>query len=161
METANPLSVGGPDRPVLVGGGTFSCNPLTMAGSLATLRALESRGEGFYSALGERGERVRRAVEERFAAAGVPVSCTGKGSLFMTHVLRGDDPVIESPADVAAKTRSEVADRELKIALLNRGVFSVHGGGSLSEAHGEAEIETILAAYEAAAGDVKQELRPA
>jgi glutamate-1-semialdehyde 2,1-aminomutase len=158
METANPLTAEGPDRPVLVGGGTFSCNSLTMNAGLATLRALERRGSVLYKGLAERGELVRRGVEERFSAAGIPVACTGKGSLFMTHILRGDDRTLESPADLAAKTDSALADRELKLSLLNRGVFSVHGGGALSEAHGDAEVEELLNAYEGAAEDLKREL---
>ncbi|MBI5015830.1 MAG: aminotransferase class III-fold pyridoxal phosphate-dependent enzyme [Deltaproteobacteria bacterium] len=158
METANPLAARGPGRPVLVGGGTFSCNPVSMAAALATLEALEERGEAFYGELARRGERLRRGVEERFSAAGIPVECTGKGSLFMTHLLREGARGLESPADIAAKTRGEIKDRELRIALANRGVFAVHGGGALSEAHGDAEVEAILDAYEGAAGDLMREL---
>ena len=53
---------------------------------------------------------------------------------------------------------AQVKDRELRIALLNRGVFAVHGGGALSEAHADAEVEAILEAYEGAAADLKREL---
>ncbi len=159
LETANPHAARGPDRPVLVGGGTFSCNPLSMAASLATLEALARAGETFYADLERRGEALRRGIEERFRAAGLPAACTGAGSLFMTHVLRGGDGLLESPADVEAKTFSEVKDRELRIALLNRGVFAVHGGGALSRAHGDDEVEALLGAYEQAARDLKAELR--
>jgi glutamate-1-semialdehyde 2,1-aminomutase len=129
-----------------------------MAAALATLEALEERGEAFYEELAARGERLRRGVEERFRAAGIPVECTGRGSLFMTHVLREGEAGLLSPADIAAKTRGEVKDRELRIALLNRGVFAVHGGGALSEAHGDADVEELLDAYEAAADDLRREL---
>lgn len=159
MEAANPLTAKGPDRPVLVGGGTFSCNPLSMAAGLATLRALEERGSGFYRGLEERGSALRAGVEERFRSAGIPAACTGKGSLFMTHLLRGEDGIIESPADVASKTVAEAKDRELRIALLNRGVFAVHGGGALSSAHGEGEVEEVLDAYAGAVEDLARELR--
>jgi glutamate-1-semialdehyde 2,1-aminomutase len=158
MEAANPLAAKGPDRPVLVGGGTFSCNPLSMNAALATLRSLESRGEALYSCLAARGDTLRRGIEERLAAANVPALCTGKGSLFMTHLLKGEDRVLRSPGDLAAKTRSDLRDRELRVALLNRGVFAVQGGGSLSEAHGEPEVAELLDAYEEAAGDLKKEL---
>ncbi|MFU8855524.1 MAG: aspartate aminotransferase family protein [Deferrisomatales bacterium] len=159
LEAANPHTARGPDRPVLVGGGTFSCNPLSMAASLATLETLARGGDTLYADLERRGEALRRGVEERFRAAGLPAACTGAGSLLMTHVLRGDDPVLESPADVAAKTYAAVKDRELRISLLNRGVFAVHGGGALSRAHGDADVEALLEAYERAARDLKAELR--
>ncbi|MEW6487578.1 MAG: aspartate aminotransferase family protein [Thermodesulfobacteriota bacterium] len=165
LEVANPQAYPQPgqaplpDRPVLVGGGTFSCNPLSMAASLATLEALSRAGEGFYTTLERRGEALRRGIEERFRAAGLPAACTGAGSLVMTHVLRGDDGLLESSADVAAKTRSEVKDRELRIALLNQGVFAVHGGGALSAAHGDEEMAALLDAYERAAHALAAELR--
>jgi glutamate-1-semialdehyde 2,1-aminomutase len=158
LEAANPLTAHGPDRPVLVGGGTFSCNPLSMAASLATLDALERRGDAFYADLERRGEVLRQGIEERFELAGLPAVCTGAGSLLMTHLLRGDDRRLESPADVAAKTRAEVKDRELRVALLGHGVFSVHGGGALSAAHTDAEVSALLDAYERAAADLKTEL---
>lgn len=158
LEAANPRAARGPDRPVLVGGGTFSCHPLSLVAGLATLEQLEAGGPALYEGLDRRGEALRRGIEERFAAAGLPAACTGVGSLAMTHLLRGDDRRLESASDVAAKTWPEVKDRELRIALLNRGVFAVHGGGALSAAHGDAEVEAILRAYEQAAQDLKAEL---
>jgi glutamate-1-semialdehyde 2,1-aminomutase len=158
MEVANPALAQGPDRPVLVGGGTFSCNPLTLAGAIATLDALKQAGDGLYADLERRGAELRSGVEERFAAVGLPVACTGMGSLLMAHLLKGDDAGISSPADIATKTHAEVKDRELRVALLNHGVFAVHGGGALSSEHGDAEVAAVLAAYEAAAVDLKTEL---
>ncbi|MHB8765198.1 MAG: aspartate aminotransferase family protein [Deferrisomatales bacterium] len=158
MELANPRAAQRPGRPVLVGGGTFSCHPLTLAAALANLEALEARGQPLYEDLARRGEALRRGVEERFAAAGLAAACTGRGSLCMTHLLAGDDRTLESPRDVAAKTRPAVVDRELRLALLNHGVFAVHGGGALSACHGDAEVAELLDAYERAARDLKAEL---
>ena len=157
LEAASP-SARGPARPVLVGGGTFSCNPLSMAAAIATLEALETRGPSLYETLGRRGDAVRLGVLDRFRAAGIPTQCTGRGSLFMTHVLKGDDQTIESPQDLSRKTRTEIRDLELRIALLNHGVYAVHGGGALSDAHGGPEIGAILDAYEKAAVDVRRVL---
>lgn len=145
----------GPGRPVLVGGGTFSCNPVTMAAGIAVLGALEKAAPTLYPALAERGERMRNEVPGRLAASGLRVATTGMGSLFMTHLLKGDDAIIESPNDVAAKTRGEFADKEMKAALLNHGVYAVHGGGSLSKEHEEAELDAILEAYGRAGEELK------
>lgn len=154
LEAANPLLKSSGTKPVLAGGGTFSSHPLTMAASLATLKKLEKIQEDLYPRLAEGGQAIRSGVNERFKAAGLPVICTGKGSLFMAHLLKGEDSDLQSPTEIACKTFSEFKDRELKISLLNHGVFSVHGGGSLSSAHLEGtEIETILTAYEKAAND--------
>ncbi len=158
LEAANPAAARGPGRPVLVGGGTFSCNALTLAAALANLAALEARAGTLYPALERRGEALRQGIEARFAAVGLPAACTGLGSLVMTHLLRGDDRSFRNPGELAAKTRPGGADGELRLALLNHGVFAVHGGGALSAAHGETEVDDLLDAFEAAAQDVRREL---
>ncbi len=155
MELANPANTAKSGKSVLVGGGTFSCNPITLAGALATLRTLKDTGDTLYPQLARLGDRVRAGIKQRFADVGLPVGLTGKGSLFMTHILKGEDDRLESPTDLAEKTHYTVKDRELKIALLNRGVYSVHGGGSLSAAHDEKTVEKILDAYGGAAGEIK------
>ncbi len=157
MDAADPLKAREPDRPVLVGGGTFSCHPVSVAAALATLEALEASQAELYPALEARGERLRQGVEERFAAAGVPALCTGRGSLFMTHLLRGEDRTLRNADDIAAKTHAPVKDRELRLALLTHGVFAVHGGGALSAAHGDPEVDAVLEAYGRAAEDLARE----
>lgn len=156
LEAANPAARGA-GRPVLVGGGTFSCHPLTLAAARAQLGALEQAGARFYLDLARRGDELRRGVEERFSAAGLPAECTGKGSLFMTHVLAGESRGLRTPADLASKTRGELPDGALRLALLHHGVFAVHGGGSLSSAHSDDDVAALLDAYGAAAEDVKRE----
>jgi len=159
MELANPFQPESPGRPVLVGGGTFSANPATMAAGLATMDSLRKQQSSLYNLLATRGDAMRKGIEERFKAIGLPAACTGMGSLFMTHILKGDDDLITSPGDIAEKTHSRVADRELKISLLNHGVYTMHGGGAISATHGEKEVSTMLDAYEAAAQDLKNELQ--
>jgi glutamate-1-semialdehyde 2,1-aminomutase len=153
MDLADPRRTG-PGRPVLVGGGTFSCNPVSMGAGVAILRALKQRGPGLYEMLAARGERLRRGVEAGLKTAGIPAACTGKGSLFMTHILKGEDRVLRTPADLAAKTRYEVKDKELKLALLVHGVYAVHGGGSLSAAHDDAVVDRLINAYGEAAKEI-------
>lgn len=155
MTLCDPRKKNTPGRPVLVGGGTFSCNPVSMAGGLATLDALEKDADTLYPALAEKGEKMRKGVVARLTAKGIPAVTTGMGSLFMTHILKGEDSEINSPGDVAAKTRGELPDREMKAALLNYGVYTVHGGGSLSAAHDDQTIESLLEAYEATGRDIR------
>ncbi|TAL17007.1 aminotransferase class III-fold pyridoxal phosphate-dependent enzyme [bacterium] len=158
MELANPKSAARPGRPVLVGGGTFSANPVTMAAGLATLDVLRTQAGGIYSSLAAKGEKLRKGITERFDSAGVPAECTGKGSLFMTHILKDKScaGTLRSPADIAEKTLAKMPDREMKISLLNHGVFSVHGGGSVCTAHSETDVEKVLDGYEGAAKDLKK-----
>lgn len=149
MEMCDPRKKGA-GRPVLVGGGTFSCNPVTMAGGLATLTALEAEAPTLYPALAAKGETMRREAVARLNGNARRFASTGMGSLFMVHLMKGEDGDISSPADVAAKTRGEFSDKELKIALLNEGVYAVHGGGSLSGRHDADTLNALLNAYERA-----------
>ncbi len=157
MELADPRGSRSPGRPVLVGGGTFSANPVTMAAGLSTLDILRTQQASIYPSLAQKGEQLRKGIRERMEAAGLKASCTGKGSLFMTHLLRdfAAGAEIKSPADMASMTYSSVADKELKIALLNHGVFTMHGGGAVSAAHKEEHLEKTLDAFECAAREIK------
>src|SRR5215467_13259924 len=63
----------------ILSGGTFSANPVSMTGGLATMRAMTPDAFDRLEAL---GARLRARVSEVFRAAGVPGQVTGEGSLF-------------------------------------------------------------------------------
>jgi glutamate-1-semialdehyde 2,1-aminomutase len=145
---------------VLFEGGTFSAHAEYMKAGLVMLRRLESGAGTIYPRIARSGERIRRGVERVFAEAGVEVRTTGDGnatvrgsSLFMVHFPREKGTAYDRPEDVHDDRRSNIALREevLKLALLANGVNIVHGGGAVSAAHGEREIEATLAAYGEAA----------
>lgn len=154
MAVADPSVEQPSGAPALVGGGTFSCNPVTMFAALTTLVELKAHADTLYPTLARRGEAVREGVVERFAAAGVRACVTGHGSLFMAHILKGDDDVIECTQHIHEKTHSALPDRELKLSLINNGVFTVHGGGSLSSAHDEEIVHLLLEAYGKSAEEI-------
>jgi glutamate-1-semialdehyde 2,1-aminomutase len=155
MAVADPSIAHNTGSAALVGGGTFSCNPIAMTAALTTLLALKSKADTLYPELDRRGDRVREGIAQRFKAAKVPVQLTGMGSLFMTHILKGEDNRLNSSADIDRKTLHHLQDREMKLSLILNGVFSVHGGGSLSEAHDDEVIEELLNAYEKTALEMK------
>lgn len=141
-------------------GGTFSAHTEYMKAGLIMLGRLVKGSAAIYPKLARSGDKLRRGVERVFAEAGVPVRTTGDGnevvpgsSLFMVHFPRGQDVSYRCPEDVHDDRRSNVALREelLKLALLVNGVNVVHGGGAVSIAHGDREIEATIAAYGEAA----------
>jgi glutamate-1-semialdehyde aminotransferase len=71
----------------------------------------------------------------------------------MLHFPRDPKIAYDRPEDVHDPSRSDLARREelLKLALLVNGVNVVHGGGAVSAAHGNREVEATLEAYAAAA----------
>ncbi len=124
-----------------MGGGTFSCNPLTMVAGLETLRYLSSRKD-LYLRLGRMGRKARRIIQQSLTVKDRYVVCTGIESLFRTHFAYGDRFTPRSFREVLEKT-----DRALqgwfKIAMANRGIFVVEGGGSISAAHKETDLKVL------------------
>jgi glutamate-1-semialdehyde 2,1-aminomutase len=85
-----------PDAGGLSHGGTFNNNAFTMAaGAAVHASALDA---GLLDRLTERGERLRAALTEIFAASPMPFTATGWGSLCAIHPVDGP---VRSPADLA------------------------------------------------------------
>jgi glutamate-1-semialdehyde 2,1-aminomutase len=139
MEVFDPGTRG----PRIASGGTFSANPISMTGGLATMRAMTPAAFDRLEAL---GARLRARLREVFRDAGVPGQVTGEGSLF--RLLFTDRPLRSyRDLDQAAEARME----RLFLALLEAGVL-IHttGLGCLSTPMGDREIEEIAVAAERA-----------
>jgi len=120
---------------VMIGGGTFSCLPLTMMAGTILIRYLEENKDQIYPTLERMGNWTRKKIEEVFATHGIYARCTGIGSLFMTHFPLRRGMELISPHQTCFHCDVQRRDIELKIRLLNRGVFVMHGGGTISAAH--------------------------
>jgi len=149
-----------PHARILFEGGTFSSHPEYMKAGLIMLGYLVAHAATVYPRLSRAGDRLRRGIERVFFDAGIPARCTGNGndvvpgsSLFMVHFPRRDDISCDSPETLHDDRLMNIALREeiLKLALLVHGVNVVHGGGAVSTAHRERDIDATLAAYGEAA----------
>lgn len=145
---------------VLFEGGTFSAHSEYMKAGLIMLGHLVRNASTVYPRIARSGEKLRRGIEGAFAGEGVPARCTGYGndvvtgsSLFMVHFPRVEGLAYDHPEAIHDDCRTDVGLREeiLKLALLVNGVNVVHGGGAVSAAHGEKDIEATIAAYGEAA----------
>lgn len=133
----------------VVHGGTYNAQCVSMAATVATLRALTP---SLYETIEARGTRLMRGIEGALSRAGIPAVVTGFPSVF--HVGFGlDAPArnyrdltrIDKPAYVAFTT-----------ALLRRGVRALERGAwFLSIEHDDAVIDATIAAVEAAAQEVR------
>jgi glutamate-1-semialdehyde 2,1-aminomutase len=130
---------------VIIGGGTYSCNPLTMIAGSITLDTLKARRNEIYPLLAERNQRFCQGVNEAFDRAGLPVFISRVGSLQEVHFLKEKGLPVRSMRDVVANTHYEWR-KELAARLRNHGVFVFHGG-AISLAHTDADIEAMIAAY--------------
>ena len=138
-----------PKRPkmdkVLIGGGTYSCNPLSMIAGLTTLNVLQSRKDEIYPALAQTNERLCTGLRQVFSDAGLPVFVNQVGSLMEVHFLKEEGLPLHSMGDIMENTYKE-KQMEYATRLRNHGVFLLHGG-ALSLEHSSEDLEGIVAAH--------------
>jgi len=131
---------------VAIGGGTFSCNPLSMRAGLETLTYLDSH-RSIYEKISVLGKKIREVVENSLEVPGRTTRCTGTGSLFRAHFLKDPAAQLRSARDVHTNA-DIVAREEVRLALINRGIFTVEGGGMVSSSHGRDELKLLQEACE-------------
>ncbi|WP_051792561.1 aminotransferase class III-fold pyridoxal phosphate-dependent enzyme [Amycolatopsis jejuensis] len=121
--------------------GTFNNNTLTMAAGLAGLEQVLT--DSALTDLNARGDRLRGRLQAVFAEAGVPVTVTGRGSLFTFHPVPGP---VRSPADLTA---ADPAARELLFFhLLERGYWMARRAMvalslAISDGHGAGLVTAV------------------
>lgn len=123
--------------------GTYSGNPLACAAVTATMDMLDAAD---YPALLARGEALRAAIVEAFAAQGQAVSTSGHGDVFTLW------PAAEPPRDYAEARRLLRPDwsAALHAELRRRGVLvmpSGYGRLFLSFAHDQAVLDGMAEAF--------------
>jgi glutamate-1-semialdehyde 2,1-aminomutase len=139
---------------ILIGGGTFSSNPLTTAAGLAMLHYLKDHAEEVYSLLEVKGKKVREGAQESFRREGMNATVTGIGSLFQTHFPLQKGVTLDSPHKIQQFTNIEKREVEFRIRMLTKGVHVMHGGGGLSITHSDDDIEKVIRAT----GEVAKEM---
>lgn len=139
---------------VVVGGGTFSCSPLSMILGCRTVQYLKTHAATLYSTIDRRGQRLREGLVAAFKRHGTPAGTTGVGSLCGLYLPRAAAASVRNPEDLEQLTNVARVEHEFKVRMLNHGVFTAHGGGAVSTAHSEEEIEKVIAAAEAVAAEM-------
>jgi glutamate-1-semialdehyde 2,1-aminomutase len=139
---------------VLVGGGTFSCSPLTMLLGSKTLAYLKTHSTDVYGSIARRGEKLRQGVVEALGKHGINAKATGIESLFGLYFPYDPALTVRSPAQMSKMTDEQKVNLEFRIRMLNHGVFVIHGGGAVSTAHTDKDIEQIIAAAEEVAREM-------
>jgi len=156
MDLASPTAGLPKGKGVLIGGGTFSCMIPSMICGRTMLRYLEEHEKEIYPALDQKGERVRRGIEKAFRSRGIPVRCPGVGSLFTTCFPASDDIPIRNIEEVETRTDMAKRDREFRLRMLNHGVYTMYGGGAISMAHSDSDLDRIVQAAEAVAQEMSR-----
>jgi glutamate-1-semialdehyde 2,1-aminomutase len=141
----------------LIGGGTFSAHPLTAAAGLAMLRYLKDQSKAIYPVLEAKGEKIRKGVQEALDQEGLDAVVTGIGSLFQTHFPFKKGETLNSPHLIHHITDIEKREIEFRIRMLTKGIHVMHGGGALSTAHSDEDIEKIIKAAREVAKEMKED----
>jgi glutamate-1-semialdehyde 2,1-aminomutase len=154
MDLASPTAGLPKGKGVLMGGGTFSCMIPSMIAGQTMLRYLEEHESEIYPALEKKGQKVREGIEKAFQARGIPARCLGVGSLFTTCFPPSADTPVRNIEDVETKTDIAKREKEFRLRMLNKGVYTMYGGGAVSTAHTDEDLNRIIRAAE----DVAQEM---
>lgn len=136
---------------LFVGGGTYSCNPVTMCVGIETLKALKKQD---YNTLNKAGDTFRAELAQLAGGVDFPVYVTGFGSFFCMHFTDRKFKTI-TPAAIMA---NGVKQREntFKAAMLVNDVFTMHAGGAFSFKHIEPQtISTLKEAYKTSLSMIK------
>jgi glutamate-1-semialdehyde 2,1-aminomutase len=129
----------------VVHGGTYNAQCVSMAATVATLRALTPN---LYATIEKRGRRLMSGIDESLSRAGIRAVVTGFPSVF--HVGFGLDAPARHYRDLTRIDRQAYV--AFTTALLQRGVRALERGAwFLSIEHDDAVIDATLAAVEDAA----------
>ena len=142
---------------ILIGGGTFSAHPLTAAAGLAMLRYLKNHCKKIYPFLESKGAKVRKGLQEALDREGLNAVVTGTGSLFQTHFPFEKGVTLNSPQSVHRLTDLEKKEIEFRVRMLAKGVHVMHGGGCLSIAHSDKDIDKIIKAAQKVGKEMKKD----
>ena len=135
--------------------GTLSGNPLAVAAGIATLRAADA---GVYRRIDHSAARLSGAVEDAFAAEGLPVRVSRAGNLFSLAFREG--PVRDYDD---AKDQDAWRYAAFFTSMLDQGVSlppSVFEAWFLSAAHTDVELDRIVAALPVAVRAAANAPRP-
>jgi glutamate-1-semialdehyde 2,1-aminomutase len=130
--------------------GTYHGNPLATAAVLATLEELKKQD---YPALLARGERLRAAIVEAFAASGVIASTGGYGSVFSLWF----SPEAPTRYEQAKNLLRPEASAALHLALRRLGVVTIPGGWGrifLSFAHDDRALDVTAESFRTVAPEI-------
>jgi len=143
MEHSNTIGKKKSERSY-VGGGTFSANPASMTTGYATLSVLKN-GKSIYSKINDLGEYTRKGLSKSFDGK---VIVTGKGSLFMTHFVKGDITEVTNASQASMCDVKALHDYHFKM-IAHDGIFFLPGKlGAVSNAHEKLDIKKMITASE-------------
>jgi glutamate-1-semialdehyde 2,1-aminomutase len=135
------------NKRLIMGGGTFSANPITMTAGFAMLKMLENKN---YSELNQCGEKLKKHINKIITDLEINGFASGYGSLFSLIFLKNTDMNkyrILEPSTFLPFI-DEDKNKYFNIITLINNMFTMHNGGALSFLHIEEKtMEQIKSTY--------------
>jgi glutamate-1-semialdehyde 2,1-aminomutase len=129
-----------------IGGGTFSCNPLSMKAGLQTMTFLKENDKKIYSKINELGEVSRKRLNRLFKDFRINAEVTGIGSLLQVHFLNSKVKKISNATDVANSDQQKLINYNLHL-ISEYGIFFLpRKMGAISFAHDLEDINSLVSA---------------
>jgi glutamate-1-semialdehyde 2,1-aminomutase len=144
MSLANPVLVKENHARCNIGGGTFSCNPMTMAAGYATINYLHKNSDRVYQKINKLGSNARAGLAKIFTEAKIDVQVTGEGSLFLTHFQNHKVRNIRSATDVAMSDQESLYKYHMGLMALHQIFFLPLKMGAISFVHTDKDITHLL-----------------
>jgi glutamate-1-semialdehyde 2,1-aminomutase len=144
MSLANPVLVKENHARCNIGGGTFSCNPMTMAAGYATINYLHKNSDRVYEKINRLGSNARAGLAKIFTEAKIDVQITGEGSLFLTHFQNHKVRNIRNATDVAMSDQESLYKYHMGLMALHQIFFLPLKMGAISLVHTDKDITHLL-----------------
>jgi len=129
----------------IVGGGTFSANPLSMIAGSANLDLIKKNGNSLYKKINDLGDNTKKVLKKIFDE---DVIITGKGSLFMTHFPKNNISKIDNATDAAKCDIKKLHKYHFEM-IANDNIFFLPGKlGAISDAHSQSDVKCMKSATE-------------
>ncbi|MEJ5377816.1 MAG: aminotransferase class III-fold pyridoxal phosphate-dependent enzyme [bacterium] len=154
MALCDPTIARPKGQAVVVGGGTFSCSPLSMIVGYRVVEHLKENQDSIYPAIDQKGQRVRASMVAALEERGICAKASGMGSLCGLYFPKAPSMTIRNPGDIQSFTDVELLDQEFRIRMMNHGVFVMHGGGAISTAHTHEDVQKIIQATQEVASEI-------
>ncbi|HLP88079.1 MAG TPA: aspartate aminotransferase family protein [Nostocaceae cyanobacterium] len=118
--------------------GTYCKHPLSMAAARAVLRYIKLQGSALQEKLNQRSTEFIQAVNSYFQEDGVPIRMANCGSIFNSIPF----------GNQSAAAKSVVSENKdlIYYHLIHKGVFIRAGGGLLSTAHTDEDLDFVIQA---------------
>ena len=149
MSLADPVLIKENHLRCNIGGGTYSCNPMTMAAGLATLNYIDENRNEIYRKINELGTKARAGLTKIFSEAKIDVQVTGEGSLFLTHFLNNKVRNIRNAADAALSNHDLLYKYHMGLIAFHQIFFLPSKMGAISSVHSNTDINHLLDATRA------------